>query len=104
VFSAGRKPDRLFLRFDKLTKTALGETFAKGQLTLVNVADLGAGPRATAKVLGVSEQSVARDLGKSRGNAPKGANGETDSAKNSGSNDADAPKGAPWFQSDARAI
>ena len=34
MFSAGRKPDRLFLRFDKLTKTALGETFAKGQLTL----------------------------------------------------------------------
>jgi hypothetical protein len=57
----------------------------------------GGGQRATARILGCSEQSVARSLGKTRGNAPKGALGQSTETENGASEGDSAPSGAPWL-------
>ena len=51
-------------------------------------------------MLGVGEQTIARDLGKSRG-APLGAHAKDGPAENNELPEVDAPSGAPaWFQDD----
>jgi len=62
---------------------------------------LDASQRATARLLGVSEQTVARDLGKNRG-APHGARSGKKANEIRELDTASAPHGAPaWFQTDA---
>lgn len=63
------------------------------------LAALQASQRATARMLGVGEQTVARDLGKPRG-APNGATALEKTAPAQASDEQPAPHGA-WFQSDA---
>lgn len=55
---------------------------------------LQASQRATAKALGVGEQTVARDLGKNRG-APHGASVDAQAARDAGLDRERAPHGAP---------
>lgn len=54
-----------------------------------------ASQRRIAGTLGVSEQSVARDLGNPRGNAPKGAAKSTGPHESEADGSVRAPKGAP---------
>jgi hypothetical protein len=56
--------------------------------------ELRVSQRAAAKALGVSEQTIARDLGKARGHAPKGAQAEKKTSKNKALQGVGAPKGA----------
>lgn len=53
-----------------------------------------ASQRAIASAVGTSEQSVARSLGKKRGNAPKGAGASRKTSKSNGPKDDPPPKGA----------